>query len=118
MDELQIDLKRLGEKAFVSWARVTEPLNYSLRDMVILEESTFEHLWIILSWADEVNYMVNEAWKALHVTMRILKKGNSNTKSLAYTSLVRPFLEYKEACWDPYREGQIKCVRPGAKQSG
>jgi len=39
--------------------------------------------------------------------MRILKKGNSNTKSLAYMSLVHPILEYAAACWDPYREGQI-----------
>jgi len=39
--------------------------------------------------------------------MRILKKGNSNTKSLAYMSLVRPILECGAACWDPYREGQI-----------
>ena len=39
--------------------------------------------------------------------MRILIKGNSNTKSLAYMSLVRPILEYGAACWDPYREGQI-----------
>jgi len=33
---------------------------------------------------------------------------NSNTKSLAYMSLVRPILEYRGACWDPYREGQIR----------
>jgi hypothetical protein len=39
--------------------------------------------------------------------MRILKKENSGTKSLAYTSLVRPILENGVACWDPYREGQI-----------
>jgi len=39
--------------------------------------------------------------------MRILKKGNSNTKSLAYMSLLRPILEYAATCWDPYREGQI-----------
>jgi hypothetical protein len=38
---------------------------------------------------------------------QILKKGNSVTKSLAYTPLVRPILEYGAACWDPYREGQI-----------
>jgi hypothetical protein len=43
----------------------------------------------------------------LHFVMRILRKGKSNTKSLAYTSLVRPILEYGAACWDPYREGQI-----------
>ena len=42
--------------------------------------------------------------------MRILKKGNSNTRSLAYRSLVSPILEYGAACWDPYREGQIKVL--------
>jgi len=42
--------------------------------------------------------------------MRILKKGNSNTKRLAYMSLVRPILEYGVACWGPYREGQISTL--------
>jgi hypothetical protein len=36
--------------------------------------------------------------------MSILKKGNSNTKSSAYKSLVRPILEYEVVCWDPYRK--------------
>jgi len=39
--------------------------------------------------------------------MCIVKKGNKNTKSLAYKSLVRPILEYGAAYWDPYRECQI-----------
>ena len=38
------------------------------------------------------------------------KKGNKNTKSIAYKSLVRPILEYGAACWDPYREGQINAL--------
>ena len=63
-----------------------------------------------LSWADQVNYAAKKAWKALQFTMRILKKGNSNTKSLVYMSLVRPILEYGAACWDPYREGQISAL--------
>ena len=42
--------------------------------------------------------------------MRILKKGNSSTKSLTYTTLVLPILEYGAACWDPYREGQIHAL--------
>ena len=37
-------------------------------------------------------------------------KGNSNTKSLAYMSLVRPILEYGAACWDPYREGHLSAL--------
>jgi len=60
-----------------------------------------------LRWADHVNYTVKKAWKALHFIRHILKKGNSGTKSLAYTTLVRPILEFGAACWNPYRERQI-----------
>jgi hypothetical protein len=71
-------------------ARVKAPLNYSLMDTLIPEASSCKYLGVILrsdlSWADQVNYMVKKAWKALHFTMRILKKGNSNTKSLAYVT--------------------------------
>jgi len=42
--------------------------------------------------------------------MRILKKGNSNTESVAYMSLVRLILEYGAACWDTCREGQISAL--------
>jgi hypothetical protein len=87
--------------------RVKDPPNYSLIDTLIPEASSCKYLGIILrsnlSWADQVNYTVKKAWKALYFTMRILKKGNSNTKSLTYMSLVRPFLEYGAACWNPYR---------------
>ena len=78
------------------------------------EASSCKYLGIILrsdlSWANQVNYTMKKAWKALHFTIRILKKGNSNTKSLAYMSLVRPILEYGATCWDPYREGQISAL--------
>jgi len=88
-----------------AWAK--DPLRYSLMDTLIPEASSCKYLGIILcsdlSWVDQVNYTVKKAWKALHFTMRMLKKGNSNTKSLAYMSLVRPILEYGAACWDPYR---------------
>jgi hypothetical protein len=39
--------------------------------------------------------------------MRILNKRNNNITNFAYTSLVRPILEYGAACWDPFWEGQI-----------
>ena len=88
-----------------------DPLDYSLANTLIPEASRCKYLGIILSsdliWADQVNYTVKKDWKALHFTMRIFKKENSNTKSLAYMSLVLPILEYGAAYWDPYREGQI-----------
>jgi hypothetical protein len=42
--------------------------------------------------------------------MHILKKGSCNPKSLAYSSLVQPILEYTSCCWDPYRQGQINAL--------
>jgi hypothetical protein len=63
-----------------------------------------------INWVDQVNYTVQKAWEALHFVKYVLKKGNRNTKSLAYTSLVRPVLEYGAACWDPCREGQINAL--------
>ena len=96
-------------------------LNYTLRDQLIPEASSCKYLGIILrsdlSWADHVNNTVKKAWRALYFIMHILKKGNSSTKSLAYTTLVRPILEYGTSCWDPYR-GTNTCVRQGAKESG
>ena len=41
--------------------------------------------------------------------MRVLKKGDRNTKRLAYTSLVGPIREYGAACLDPCR-GQINAL--------
>jgi hypothetical protein len=126
MKNLQIHLNRLREWAVenamvinpakrkavcFTRAQVTQPLNYSLRYIVILEASSCKYLGIILrsdlSWADQVNYTVKKAWKDLHFTMHILNKENGNTKSLAYTSLVHPILEYGATCWDPYRKGQV-----------
>ena len=59
------------------------------------------------NWVDRVNCRAQTARKALHFEMRVLKKGNRSTKSLAYTSLERPVLECGSAGWDPCTEGQI-----------
>jgi hypothetical protein len=62
-----------------------------------------------LNWVDQVNYTAQKTRKALHFVICVLIKGNRNTKSLAYTSLVHPILEYGSECWDPCR-GQINAL--------
>jgi hypothetical protein len=42
--------------------------------------------------------------------MSVLTEGNSNTKTLAYTSLERQIPEYGAVFWDPYREGKINAL--------
>ena len=129
IEKLQKNLDRLGEWAVENVMKINpgkckavrfmrawvkDPLNYTLGNQSIPESNSCKYLGIIicsdLSWANHVNYMVKKAWRALHFIMRILKKGNSSTKSLAYTSLVCPILEYGAACWDPYRKGQIHAL--------
>ena len=93
MDKLQKDRDRLVEWATEDEMRINSikskeirftkstakfPLNYSLMGKVIAQKSSCKYLEIILcsdlSWADQANYTVKKAWKALHFTMRILKK--------------------------------------------
>jgi len=92
MEKVQKVLDRLGEWAVenamkinpskskairFTRARANDPLNYSLMETLIPEANSYKYLGIILrsdlSWADQVNYTVKKAWKALHFTMRILK---------------------------------------------
>jgi hypothetical protein len=126
IDRLQEGLDRLGDWAAensmkinpskckavrFSRGRVKKALNYTIGDQLIPEASSCKYFGIIfrsdLSWADHINYTVEKAWKAIHFITRILKKGNSGTKCLTYTTLVSPILEYGAACWDPHREEQI-----------
>lgn len=85
-----------------------------MEDQKILKTSSCRYLGIILrgdlNWADQVNYTVPKAWKALHFVMSVLINGNSNTKSSVYMSLARPFLEYGAYCWEPYMKGQINAL--------
>ena len=110
---MKINLNKSKALSFTR-ARVKEPLNYSLGDQKISEASCCKYLGIIirsdLSWADQVNYTVQKAWRTLHFVMPIVKKGNKNTKSLAYALLVRHILEYGAACWYPYRECQLSAL--------
>ena len=61
-----------------------DPLNYSFGDQKIPEASCCKYLGIIiqsdLSCADQVNCTVQKACGALHFVMRIVKRGNKNTK--------------------------------------
>jgi len=95
-------------------------LGYSLGAQKNPEASRCKYLGLLLpsylNWVDQVNYTAQKAWKALH-TFRVLKKGNRNTKCLAYTSLVCPILEYGSACWDPCREGQISAFHHVQKKA-
>jgi hypothetical protein len=129
IDKLQTDLNRLGERAVENDTKINpgkskglsftktsvkERIRYYFGDQLIAEASSFKNAGTIirrnLNLADHVNYTLRKTWKALRFIMRILKKGNNNTRRLAYTALVRQILEYGAEGWDPCREGQISVL--------
>ena len=85
-------------------ARAKERIRDYFGDQLIPEASSIRYLGIItrsgLNWKDHANCTLRKAWTVLHFITRILRKGNNNTKRLAYTALVRPILEYGAVCWD------------------
>jgi len=102
-------------------SRVKERIRFYFGDQFIPEASTFKYLGIIigsdLNWADHVNYTLRKARKALHFIMRTLKKGNNNTKRLAYMAVVRPVLEYGAFSWGPYTEVQVSALNRVQKRA-
>ena len=50
------------------------------------------------------------AQPTLGVIMRNLNKCPTHIKAVAYTSLVRPVLEYASAAWDPHSQNNIKTL--------
>ena len=85
-NEMKINPSKSGALSFTR-SRLKVPLNYTLSDYKTPEDSSCKCLGIILrgdlNWADQVNYTVRKAWRALHFVMRVVKKGNKNTKSIA-----------------------------------
>ena len=61
-----------------------------------------------LSWRPHIDAIANKATKTLGFLRRNFgKQCPTDVKKLAYTSLVRPQLEYASAVWDPYKQNQI-----------
>ena len=85
-------------------------LNYHLNNEKIPQVVSCKYLGVHLnnklSWENQVNSVVGQAWKSLHFIRRILKRSSGKAKELAYLSLVRPIMEYGAICWDPYRISQ------------
>ena len=129
IENLQIDLDRLGEWAIenvmkinpdkakalrFTWARLKDPLNYFVQEQRIPEASSCKYLGKMLrsfwSWVFQFNYTAQKAWEAFNFVTCVLKMGSSNKTSFVYMSLGFSILEYEASCWDPCSEGEITAL--------
>ena len=86
------------------WLQLGKGMNKVLFwEQLIPEASSFKYLGIIirnnLGRSCQLHPTKSMEGTSFH-NAYTQKKGNNNTKRLAYTALVRPTLEYGAVCWD------------------
>ena len=60
-----------------------------------------------LNWGEHITNNISKANRILGLLRRNLWFCPREVKTTAYTTLVRPVLEYASCAWDPYRRGMI-----------
>ena len=122
--ELQKDLNRLAQwehdwqmhfntqKCFVmriTHARHVKHYNYTLGDSTLQETDSHPYLGVCitkdLTWNKHIHQITASANRTLAFVRRNLHSCPKNIKTTAYTTLVRPLLEYSSSVWDPPHPG-------------
>ena len=75
------------------------------------------HLSNTLNWTNQTKVASTKAQQTLGVIRRNLNKCPTHIKAVAYTSLVRPILEYASAAWDPHSQNIINTLERIQRQA-
>ncbi|KAK3094514.1 hypothetical protein FSP39_002723, partial [Pinctada imbricata] len=70
-----------------------------------------------LSWRDHINLTTAKAHRSVGFLRRNLRSCPQQVKAQAYTTLVRPVLEYASTVWDPYQTQQIQQLENVQRQA-
>ena len=95
----------------ISRNKVQYKHKYSLGSFILPYCDQFTYLGVTitsdLNWNMHINNISRKATNMLNFVKRNLYFASSECKSKAYTTLVRPHLEYASASWDPYYHRDI-----------
>ena len=90
------------------------PTNYTLHGHLLEVVTSAKYLGITisedLSWNRHINQVCSKAGMTLGMIKRNLKINSPRIKEQAYSSLVRPVMEYGSAVWDPYTQSNVHRV--------
>ena len=93
---------------------VPHSYNYLLNNRAISETTSTKYLGIIinqkLNWNQHCDYICSKANGTLGLLRRVLCDCNRDVKSRAYTTLVRPKLEYASSAWNPHTKRNINQI--------
>ena len=89
-------------------------LFYSMSNDILQEVDHATYLGISfskdLTWSNHINQVSKKAYQRLGFVRRNLKGAPKRSKSTAYTSLIRPAMEYASPIWDPYLQKDISTL--------
>lgn len=84
---------------------------YKVDGVLINRVNYYKYLGVTLnaklSWSEHIDGVCSKAMKKLGYLRRSLKSANTETKLLAYKTIIRPVLEYACEIWGPYRRSDI-----------
>ena len=86
--------------------------DYTLYNQTLVAVEQHPYLGVSLSsdlqWNPHVDKIAKKRNSSLAFVRRNLYACSEETKRAAYVSLVRPYLEYATAVWDPYRQNEVE----------
>ena len=88
--------------------------HYEMCGQILKTVSSAKYLGVIisdnLSWHEQIAAATKKGNTTLHLIARNLRKCPRSTRALAYTTLVRPKVEYCASVWDPYQKEDINTL--------
>lgn len=111
--KMSLNVKKCAQMTIT---RKRDPLefSYKLNNTALQTVHQFKYLGVTitsnLSWNTHIRIISSIAIQRLWLLRHRLKHCTSKTKQLAYTSLVRPILEYADVVWDPHTKADIHCL--------
>ena len=87
---------------------------YTINGQSLTRVTQYPYLGVMfdstMSFSPHISNITCNAMRTLNFVKRNLYKCNRDTKCMAYTSLVRPVLEYASSIWDPHLNKNILAI--------
>jgi len=99
----------------ISKSQVQYKHKYSVGSFILPYCDKFTYLGVTitsdLSWSEHITNISRKATNVLNFIKRNLYFASTECKSKAYTSLVRPHVEYAAAAWDPHLNKDVMTLQ-------
>lgn len=105
-----------SKPALLCITKKTVPLifSYSIGQDPLIEVKEYKYLGVTitnnLNWSTHISNTASSAFRKLCLLRHKLKHASHDVKTLAYTTFIRPKLEYASIIWDPFTKTNINCL--------